>query len=152
MGENILTLCTKQSGGYIMCIQATLMYTQYTHVHIYVCVRVCMHVCVFVCMHVYMHTCTSICSHYILLRKNIGMLILIASSLLRGPHPIAFPPDVNECNVANGGCSHHCTNTDGSYQCSCRAGYTLHSNGHRCTGMYIVCVCNSHYLCIASVL
>ena len=40
--------------------------------------------------------------------------------------------DVNECNVNNGGCEHSCTNTDGSYTCSCNTGYQL-SLGH-CSG------------------
>jgi len=32
--------------------------------------------------------------------------------------------DVNECEDGNnGGCTHNCTNTRGSYQCSCRLGY-----------------------------
>ena len=27
--------------------------------------------------------------------------------------------DVNECEKQNGGCSHKCTNSEGSYTCSC---------------------------------
>ncbi|KAJ7327685.1 dendrite reproteinration [Desmophyllum pertusum] len=38
--------------------------------------------------------------------------------------------DINECAVSNGGCDQQCTNTPGSYQCSCRLGYTQH--GHTC--------------------
>ncbi|KAM8704028.1 hypothetical protein ACLKA7_008618 [Drosophila subpalustris] len=44
-----------------------------------------------------------------------------------------FITDVDECAVNNGGCQHRCLNTYGSYQCSCRNGYTLHKNGHNCT-------------------
>ena len=33
--------------------------------------------------------------------------------------------DVDECARNNGGCDHTCTNTAGSYACSCRAGYLL---------------------------
>ena len=33
--------------------------------------------------------------------------------------------DINECDVFNGGCSHYCNNTDGSYYCSCPVGYEL---------------------------
>nr|XP_006822914.1 PREDICTED: tolloid-like protein 1-like [Saccoglossus kowalevskii] len=40
--------------------------------------------------------------------------------------------DVDECENDNGGCGHVCTNTIGSYNCSCRNGYMLHENGHSC--------------------
>lgn len=33
--------------------------------------------------------------------------------------------DINECDVSNGGCSHTCINTQGSYQCECINGYAL---------------------------
>ena len=35
--------------------------------------------------------------------------------------------DTNECQVNNGGCQHFCNNTDGSFSCSCRAGYNVAS-------------------------
>ncbi|XP_066302870.1 fibulin-1-like [Branchiostoma lanceolatum] len=31
--------------------------------------------------------------------------------------------DINECSRNNGDCSHNCVNTNGSYHCTCRAGY-----------------------------
>ncbi|XP_035667071.1 integrin beta-like protein C isoform X2 [Branchiostoma floridae] len=34
-------------------------------------------------------------------------------------------PDVDECLVNNGGCSHDCVNTDGSYHCMCPVGRLL---------------------------
>jgi hypothetical protein len=40
--------------------------------------------------------------------------------------------DVDECATANGGCAQTCTNTAGSYNCSCGSGYTLDANGHGC--------------------
>ena len=46
--------------------------------------------------------------------------------------------DVNECGTNNGGCQQQCTNTVGSYSCSCYTGYTLNSNGKTCTGMLIL--------------
>ena len=49
-----------------------------------------------------------------------------------------FILDVNECteNV----CAQSCTNTNGSYTCSCYAGYTLESD-NTCEGMYRERVC-----------
>lgn len=40
--------------------------------------------------------------------------------------------DVNECTDNTSGCVQTCTNTDGSYMCSCRAGYRLNANRHFC--------------------
>ncbi|XP_078664120.1 complement receptor type 1-like [Branchiostoma floridae x Branchiostoma belcheri] len=40
--------------------------------------------------------------------------------------------DINECSISNGGCGQICTNTFGSFQCSCRIGYTLNSDGFAC--------------------
>ena len=42
--------------------------------------------------------------------------------------------DVNECLVNNGGCQQICTNTDGSFMCSCNTGYVLAGNGLGCNG------------------
>ena len=52
--------------------------------------------------------------------------------------------DVNECLTNNGGCGHSCTNTLGSYTCSCNSGYSLAYDGHQCTGMFSVLT--YHYL------
>ena len=43
--------------------------------------------------------------------------------------------DINECT--EGPCDHYCTNTDGSFTCSCNNGYELDDNGRSCNGMYI---------------
>lgn len=40
--------------------------------------------------------------------------------------------DTNECAVDNGGCEHRCTNTRGSFTCSCDPGYKLQSDGQGC--------------------
>ena len=40
--------------------------------------------------------------------------------------------DLNECAQNNGGCSHTCTNTEGSYVCSCNVGYELDTDNHTC--------------------
>ncbi|XP_030242302.1 latent-transforming growth factor beta-binding protein 4-like [Drosophila navojoa] len=40
--------------------------------------------------------------------------------------------DIDECRLNNGGCSHTCRNTQGSYQCVCPAGYQLAANARDC--------------------
>jgi len=40
--------------------------------------------------------------------------------------------DVDECATSNGMCSHSCTNTAGSYYCSCPTGMALSTNGMTC--------------------
>ena len=42
--------------------------------------------------------------------------------------------DINECSQGNGGCEHTCTNTIGSYYCTCNTGYLQVSNGKHCSG------------------
>ena len=42
--------------------------------------------------------------------------------------------DINECDTSNGGCDTTCTNTVGSYYCSCNTGYELNNNQHTCNG------------------
>ena len=46
----------------------------------------------------------------------------------------AFSITVNECATNNGGCAHTCTDTVGSFTCSCRTGFVLASNGLGCNG------------------
>ena len=46
------------------------------------------------------------------------------------------PADINECNTNNGGCAYNCTNTLGSFMCSCRNGFQLASDGLGCDGMW----------------
>ncbi|XP_066265898.1 P-selectin-like [Branchiostoma lanceolatum] len=40
--------------------------------------------------------------------------------------------DINECPIDGGVCGQLCTNLFGSYQCSCRTGYTLNNDRHAC--------------------
>ena len=42
--------------------------------------------------------------------------------------------DVNECEVANGGCEQICNNIYGSFECDCQPGYVLNSDGFNCSG------------------
>ena len=49
--------------------------------------------------------------------------------------------DINECLESNGGCEDSCTNTVGSYTCSCQAsGYALSSDKHNCSGKLIFAI------------
>ena len=52
-------------------------------------------------------------------------------------HCMFICTDVNECATDNGGCSQTCTNNNGSYTCSCPAGYTTPDNGVTCDGMLV---------------
>ena len=40
--------------------------------------------------------------------------------------------DINECTAGEHNCQQECRNTVASYQCSCRVGFTLASNGRDC--------------------
>ena len=42
-------------------------------------------------------------------------------------------PDMDECSDGNGGCSQTCTNTPGTFTCSCDNGYL--QDGANCNGM-----------------
>ena len=41
--------------------------------------------------------------------------------------------DIDECATNNGGCSHECVNTDGSYFCTCPPGHVIAAN-NSCVG------------------
>jgi len=47
---------------------------------------------------------------------------------------LLFSTDKDECSVNNGGCSHTCVNTAGSFLCACPKGYTLDMNKSTCIG------------------
>ena len=47
------------------------------------------------------------------------------------PHVIVA--DTNECIENRDSCEHVCTNTEGTFQCSCLDGYILDSDGANCT-------------------
>ena len=49
--------------------------------------------------------------------------------------------DINECSGGSDNCAQRCTNTIGSFTCSCNTGYTLSSNRRTCNGRYT----NSRY-------
>ena len=50
-------------------------------------------------------------------------------------------PDINECVMAIANCSHDCINTVGSFQCSCRSGFTLNTDNKTCNGISFTFIC-----------
>ena len=50
--------------------------------------------------------------------------------------------DINECLSNKGGCSQTCTNTIGSFVCSCQNGFVLDSDNLTCQGK-VKCVCRN---------
>lgn len=46
----------------------------------------------------------------------------------------ALVKEYDECKLTNHGCAQQCINTLGSYECSCKIGYELHSDGKHCEG------------------
>ena len=45
--------------------------------------------------------------------------------------------DSNECDRNNGGCGQVCSNTVGSFECSCNSGYQLLRDGQQCGGINV---------------
>lgn len=43
-------------------------------------------------------------------------------------------PEIDECATGTHGCEQICINTMGGYQCDCKLGYELHSDGKKCEG------------------
>ena len=56
--------------------------------------------------------------------------------------------DIDECDISNGGCEHNCTNTIGSFVCSCNDGYNLTENALNCTGMRSAQSISLYSLCL----
>ena len=54
--------------------------------------------------------------------------------------------DINECDEGSHNCKHICTNTAGSFECSCNIGYRLDDDGRNCLGRYpaITGLCDVH--------
>ena len=47
---------------------------------------------------------------------------------------LIFHSDIDECVQGLARCDQNCTNTTGSYYCTCMDGYGLKSDNHTCTG------------------
>ena len=48
--------------------------------------------------------------------------------------------DINECEDDNGGCSHQCINSKGSYECACWPGHNLLEDKKMCSGKCIISI------------
>ena len=51
---------------------------------------------------------------------------------------IRFPTDIDECAEDRDNCAQTCTNTVGSYTCSCLTGYRLGSDERMCSGEHLI--------------
>ena len=81
------------------------------------------------CAHVILDTLEIVAG---LVRKHSSSQILIYSTCVN----VSLHVDVVECaDGNNGGCEHECTNTIGSFTCSCRDGFTLSTDQRNCDGM-----------------
>ena len=75
------------------------------------------------------HACLVI--HSMLMEKVV--LVMIFCSVFASVSFVILA-DINECATNNGGCEQICTNTVGSYYCSCMTGYLLRVDGRTCNG------------------
>ena len=64
--------------------------------------------------------------------------LLIISQIQQTQYMVFIFLDIDECLINNGGCQHHCHDSDGSYTCSCSNGYQLNSDGHTCEGKFVI--------------
>ena len=62
------------------------------------------------------------------------MHLIVIYTTLQCTWEFAINTDVNECSTGNGGCNQICSNSVGSFQCSCNQGFLLASNGFSCNG------------------
>ena len=86
-----------------------------------------------------MTTCEGNAPVILYLKYNLNIIIRVHAALLVSCsivfNIIAFSfPDIDECNIHNGGCNHICQNVPGSFECSCYIGYSLDTDGQTCIG------------------
>ena len=51
-----------------------------------------------------------------------------------------FNADIDECAINIDGCDQICTNTNGSFYCSCNTGYRLNVDNKTCDGTKVQCI------------
>ena len=63
-------------------------------------------------------------------------------------HGVLFAVDIDECALGNGNCDQICTNTLGSFECSCDSGFLLKSDERGCEGELIMKRSNCQFIFI----
>lgn len=56
------------------------------------------------------------------------------STVQKAGFSASFMVEFDECKTTDHGCEHECVNTLGTYECACKIGYELHSDGKHCEG------------------
>ncbi|XP_024877465.1 tolloid-like protein 2 isoform X4 [Temnothorax curvispinosus] len=68
--------------------------------------------------------------------KSTGNKLLVKfisdGSVQKAGFSATFMKEFDECVLTDHGCEHDCINTLGGYECSCKIGYELHSDGKHC--------------------
>ncbi|EEB19379.1 conserved hypothetical protein [Pediculus humanus corporis] len=54
------------------------------------------------------------------------------STVQKAGFSASFMVEFDECKTTDHGCEHECVNTLGTYECACKIGYELHSDGKHC--------------------
>ena len=76
-------------------------------------------------------------SHKSVVTHDLPIIHSILIFILNSAYAIIFFLDANECELGTAACDQNCHNTNGSYTCSCNAGYTLDSDRTSCDGMCV---------------
>ena len=105
---------------------------------VYVCM--CTRACAWAREHAYVHLCVCVClcvSLSVRLSLCLCLCMRVSVRVRARMHLSAYmSTDINECNQQNGGCLHSCTNTKGSFVCTCTPGYQLGVDGKSCYSEY----------------
>ncbi|KAK5650137.1 hypothetical protein RI129_001166 [Pyrocoelia pectoralis] len=64
--------------------------------------------------------------------NHLSIKFVSDSSVQKAGFSATFIKEFDECNMFDHGCAQECVNTLGGYECSCRIGYELHSDGKNC--------------------
>lgn len=78
-------------------------------------------------------------------KKKLDQHEAIRASRMISNAYISNSPDDDECTANIGGCDQVCSNTNGSFSCSCHMGFFLDSNGKTCRGRLHFFPCIQYY-------